>query len=87
MLNIRVVTWSLAAFSTVSYLVCVIYGLVVPEPLHMHTFLEQVLPGFEWLTAAGFAIGLIESFLYGAYAGLVFTPLYNAFHRIWGAAG
>lgn len=84
MLDIRVVTWSLASFSTVSYLLCVIYGLIVPEPLHMSGFLEQVLPGFTWLTAGGFAIGLVEAFLYGAYAGLVFTPLYNVFQRKWG---
>jgi len=84
MLNTKVVSWSLAVFSVVTYLVCVLFGVVVPESLHMSVFLEQVLPGFEWLTVWGFAIGLIEAFLYGAYAGLVFTPLYNTFHRAWG---
>lgn len=44
MLNIRVVTWSLASFTTIS-----------------------------------------EAFPYGAYGGLVFTPLYNGFHRMWRA--
>lgn len=81
MLNIRVVTWSLAVFSTVTYLTCLAYGLIVPEPLHMTDFLEHTLPGFEWLTLQGFLIGLIEAFLYGAYAGLVFTPTYNFFQR------
>jgi hypothetical protein len=47
----------------------------------MHTFLEQVLPGFKWLTLQGFGIGLVESFLYGAYAGLVFVPIHNFFVR------
>lgn len=83
MLNIKVVTWSLASFSTVTYLICVTYGLIVPESLHMSAFLEQVFPGFRWLTAWGFVIGLVEAFLYGAYAGLVFTPLYNTFRKIW----
>ena len=85
MLNTKVVSWSLAVFSVVTYLVCVLFGVVVPESLHMSVFLEQVLPGFEWLTVWGFTIGLIEAFLYGAYAGLVFTPLYNTFHRAWGS--
>lgn len=85
MLNTKVVSWSLAVFSMVTYLVCVLFGVVVPESLHMSVFLEQVLPGFEWLTVWGFTIGLIEAFLYGAYAGLVFTPLYNTFHRAWGS--
>jgi len=86
MLDIRVLTWSLASFSSVTYFVCVLYGLVAPDALHMTAFLEQVLPGFRWLTPAGFVIGLVESFLYGAYAGLVFTPIYNRFHRRWPAA-
>jgi hypothetical protein len=84
MLNIRVVTWSLSTFLLFSYLVCILYGLIVPERLHMTTFLEVTLPGFQWLTPGGFLIGLVESFLWGAYIGLVFTPTYNFFHRRWG---
>lgn len=83
MLNTKVFTWALALFATLTYLVCVLYGLVVPETLHMTGFLEQVLPGFRWLTSVGFLVGLVESFLYGAYAGLVFTPIHNALWRRW----
>ncbi|HBA41167.1 MAG TPA: hypothetical protein DCZ05_16030 [Deltaproteobacteria bacterium] len=83
-LNIRVLTWSLATFTTFTYLVCVAYGLIVPETLHMVQFLEIVLPGFKWLTVGSFFIGLVESFLYGVYVGLVFTPIYNFCHRKWG---
>jgi hypothetical protein len=84
MLNIRVITWSLATFTTVSYIVCVVYGLVVPETFHMVQFLEITLPGFKWLTVGSFVIGLVESFLYGVYAGLVYTPIYNFYQRKWG---
>jgi len=83
-LNIRVVTWSLATFTLFSYLVCIAYGLIVPESLHMTEFLEISLPGFKWLTLLGFVIGFIESFLYGVYAGLVYTPIYNFFNKRWG---
>ena len=86
MLNIKVVSWALATTTMISYLVCIAYGLATPMSLHMHGFLEQVLPGFKWLTWPGFLIGLIESFLYGAYAGLVYVPIYNFFHRRWGSA-
>lgn len=86
MLRIRTVTWSLATFTAVSYLLCVIYGLITPETLHMHQFLEIVLPGFKWLSAGSFLIGLIESFLWGAYIGLVFVPIYNYFHKRWDKA-
>lgn len=84
MLNVKVVTWSLGTFGAITFIVCVLYGLIVPESLHMTRGLETWLPGFEWLTVTGFIIGLAESFLYGAYAGLVFVPIYNALHKRWG---
>ncbi len=71
-------------FTTVSYILCVIWGLVTPQSLHMHQFLEIVLPAFKWLSVSGFLLGLVESFLWGAYVGLVFVPLYNVFYRRWG---
>ena len=83
-LNIRVVTWSLATFTSFSFVACVLYGFIVPESLHLVQFLEITLPGFKWLTVPSFFIGLIESFLYGVYAGLVFTPIYNFYVKKWG---
>ncbi len=87
MLNIKVVSASLAIFAASSFVLCVIVGLVVPANLHMTAFLEMVLPGFEWLTLQGFCLGLIESFLYGIYVGLVFVPSYNFFFRRWVVPG
>lgn len=84
MLNIKTVTWSLGIFGAVTFVVCVLYGLIVPESLHMASGLEIALPGFKWLTVGGFLIGLIESFLYGVYGGLVFVPIHNALARRWG---
>ena len=40
----------------------------------------RLLPGFHWLTWGSFFLGLIESFLYGIYAALIFVPLYNFFN-------
>jgi 2TM family of unknown function (DUF5676) len=39
----------------------------------------RLLPGFTWLNWSSFFLGLVESFFYGVYTGLVFAPLYNAF--------
>ncbi len=83
MLNIKVVTWSLAIWATVTFAFCVVYGLVTPSSIHMSAFLQQVLPGFEPNSWRGFGIGLVESFLYGAYAGLVYVPVYNFLHHKW----
>ena len=84
MLNLKVVSWSLGLFGAISFVVCVIYGLLVPPSLHMAEALEAVLPAFKWLTVPGFLLGLAESFLYGVYAGLVYVPIYNALTRRWG---
>ena len=71
MLNIKVVTWSLAIWSAFTFVFCVVFALLTPSSLYMHSLLLQLLPGFEWFSWRGFIVGLIESFLYGAYAGLV----------------
>ncbi len=85
MLNIKVVTWSLGLFAALTFVVCVLYGLIVPESLHMTDWLEQILPGFTWLTPLGFLIGLVEAFLYGVYAGLAYGLIHNALTRRWSA--
>lgn len=79
MLHTKTVSWALGSWGAFSFVVCVLYGLATPQSLHMHGFLEQILPAFKWLTWWGFLLGLTESFLYGVYAGLVFCPLYNWF--------
>lgn len=84
MLNIKVVTWSLALWTTFSYVFCVVYGLLTPSGVHMSAFLLQVLPGYELRSGRGFLVGLIQSFLYGAYAGIVYVPIYNFLQRTWG---
>ncbi|MCS3676291.1 hypothetical protein GGP72_000187 [Salinibacter ruber] len=84
MLNTKLITWALSLFTSLSYLLCVLYGLVTPESVHMHQFLEIVLPAFEWISVGHFFLGLAESFLWGAYVGLVFPPIYNALYRRWG---
>ncbi len=85
LLRIKVVSWSLGIFFAISFTLCVLYGLIVPERLHgMKNFLEMTLPAFTWLTPAGFILGLLESFLYGAYIGIVFVPVYNFINRRWG---
>jgi hypothetical protein len=85
LLNMRVVSWSSGIFTAFTFILCVLYGLVVPERLHgMSAFLEMVLPAFKWLSFSGFILGLIESFLYGAYIGIVFVPIYNFIYRRYG---
>lgn len=81
MLNWKVVTLSLGSFTAITYLLCVAYGLLAPAGLHPSWLLESILPGFRWLTFGSFLLGLVETTVYGAYAGVLYSVLHNAFWR------
>jgi hypothetical protein len=83
-MSLKIVTWALALSAALLYLLCIAYGLANPAGGHMREFLTIALPGFEWLTPKGFAIGLAKSFLYGALLGLVYVPTHNVLERRFG---
>ena len=84
-MSLKIVTWALALSGAALYLLCIAYGLTNPASGHMREFLMLALPGFQWLTLKGFAIGLGKSFLYGALLGLVYVPTYNMLQRRFGS--
>jgi hypothetical protein len=55
--------------------------LVAPAAFHPARLLEAILPGFKRLGPGSFVLGLIESALYGAWTGFLFSVLYNHFAR------
>ena len=61
MLNIKIASWSLGIFTAISYVLCVIYGLVAPS-MNMPEGLEMALPGFKWLTLGGLLRGADREF-------------------------
>ena len=83
MLNTKIVSLSLGILTSIIFVLCVLYGLLVPPAIHAPGLLEMALPGFKWLTLAGFGVGLVESSLYGALAGLGFVTIYNVLQRRW----
>ncbi len=74
----RDVGLAMGSFLAFTYVFCVVYDLALGG--HMYEVWLKLLPGFTWLTWPSFFLGLLESFLYGIYFGLVFVPLYNFFH-------
>tara|TARA_R110002072_G_scaffold218333_3_gene376070 strand:- start:2156 stop:2425 length:270 start_codon:yes stop_codon:yes gene_type:complete len=72
---------TLSSFLLVTYLLCIIFGLIAPGRFHMHEAWAPLLPGFEWLTPQGVLFGAIGSYLYGWYIAVLFVPLYRLFHR------
>ena len=83
MLNIKVWTMSSACFLAISFTICVLGGLIAPGLPIAHRTLELVLPGFVWISPGAFVIGLVETFLFGLYAGLLFVLLHNFFTSRW----
>ena len=77
--NVRVWTLSLGTFAAVTFTLSVLYGLIAPSALHGSRLLEMMLPGFQWLTFGSFVLGLVETFVFGAYFGFVFSIIYNFF--------
>ncbi len=84
MLNLKVWTMSLGCWLATTFTLCVLAGVLVPVLPIPHQTLELLLPGFIWISPGAFVLGLIESFLYGVYVGLVFVPIHNLFWRRWG---
>jgi len=82
MSSVRVNTLTFTSFVALSFIVCVATGFILPQGYTMAPFLESILPGFKWISASTFFLGLAESAILGAYIGLVFTPLYNFFNRV-----
>jgi hypothetical protein len=74
---------SLSLLSAISYVLCIALGLVWWDA-GMHQPWLQVLPGFTWLSWGSFFLGLVESFAYGWYVALVFTPLFNFLNARFG---
>ncbi len=79
LLNWKVVGLAAGTFLSLTYVLCVGYDLLFPQ-YAMYGIWIKLLPGFKWLSMWSFFIGLIETFFYGIYFGLVFVPLYNFFN-------
>jgi hypothetical protein len=81
-LDWKVLGLAAGSFLAITYVLCVVFDLVTG--LRMYEAWVALLPGFTWISWGSFTLGLVESFGYGIYFGLVFAPLYNLFLvRVW----
>jgi hypothetical protein len=79
-LSFSAVGHATSLFFAISFFLCVVVSLLFPAHT-MAQSLQQLLPGFEWLTWKRFFVGLIESYGYGWYATLIWVPIYNVLAR------
>lgn len=59
-LSLPAVGHATSLFFAISFVLCIAVSLIFPAHT-MAQSLQQLLPGFEWLTARGFFIGLLEA--------------------------
>ncbi len=64
----------------VTFVLCVSFDLLFPG-MAMYQVWLKLLPGFTWLTWESFFLGLAESYGYGWFFALIWTPLLNVFAR------
>jgi hypothetical protein len=83
-LSITVLGLALSLFLAISFVICILGYLVFPGLPIAHSALSIFLPGFELLSWQSFALGLIESFIWGWYIAVIFVPLYNFFAARYG---
>jgi len=80
-LSIKRLGLSLSTFFAISYVICILGYLLMPDFPVRHEALSIFLPGFKLLSWQSYLLGLIESFAWGWYIAAVFAPLYNFFGR------
>lgn len=72
---------TLSSFMLVTYALCILFGLLVPDTFQMYEAWAPLLPGFEWLTPRGVLFGAIGAYLYGWYGAVLYALLFRVFHR------
>ena len=77
-LSIVPVGLSLSTFFVATYLLCILFGLLVSVQ-GIHQLYPMLLPGFTWLTWPSFLLGLFWVFVHGWYVAIMFVPIYNFF--------
>ena len=73
---VRALGLSLGVFFSISFLGCLVLGVIVPDAA-MHRPWLQFFPGFEWLTPRGVIIGLVWTQVYAWWTALVFGAVFN----------
>ena len=77
-LSIYAIGHATSLFLVISYMICIGFDLMFPEHA-MYEAWQKLLPGFTWLSWKSFFIGLVETYGYGWFFALIWTPLSNVF--------
>ncbi|SCW85567.1 hypothetical protein SAMN02927900_05693 [Rhizobium mongolense subsp. loessense] len=74
---------TLAAFAAISFLLCMLLGLVAPE-WGLHRPWLQFYLGLTGFDLRSVALGLLQSIVFGGYAGTLIAAIFNFVSRRFG---
>lgn len=82
-LSVRASGAALAAFAMISFLLCMLLGMVAPD-WGLHRPWLQFYLGLTGLDLRSLALGTVQSIVLGGYAGVAIAVLFNFFNRRFG---
>ncbi|QEL21964.1 hypothetical protein FQV39_04765 [Bosea sp. F3-2] len=82
-LPIAVLGATLAAFALVSFLLCMLLGLIAPD-WGLHKPWLQFYLGLTGFDLRSLLLGAIQSVVFGGYTGVTTASLFNVFNRWFG---
>ena len=75
-LSLKAVGHATSLFLAITLVLCVCFDLLFPSRA-MYQSWQALLPGFHWISWRSFLLGVVESYVYGWYATLIWVPIYN----------
>ena len=81
--SVPVLGTTLAAFATISFLLCMLLGFIAPE-WGLHRPWPQFYLGLTGFDLRSLALGVLQSVVFGAYAGASIGAIFNVISRRFG---
>lgn len=81
--SVPVLGATLAAFTAISFLLCMLLGFVAPE-WGLHRPWLQFFLGLTGFDLRSLALGLLQSGVFGGYAGALTAAIFNVISRRFG---
>lgn len=82
-LSVRVSGATLAAFVVISFLLCMLLGMIAPD-WGLHRPWLQFYIGLTGFDLRSLVLGTVQSVIFGGYAGAMIAFLFNVFNRWFG---
>lgn len=82
-LSVAAFGMTMAAFAAISFLLCMLLGMAVPD-WGLHRPWLQFYLGLTGFDLRSLGLGTVQSLAFGGYAGVMIALLFNVFNRRFG---